>query len=543
MHGFATVAAMGGTLRRASRSMPPVAILVPALLVGAAMLLPLVYLIVRGSGATEEAWSLLFRTQTLYTLGRTLLLMASVTVISGAIAVPMAWLTVRTDLPFRRAWAVVSVLPLVIPSFVGAFLYISVLGPRGLLQGAMQDVFGLERLPEIYGLPGADANAGTSQLPLHAADDPGIAIQHRPRDGRVSPRTGMRPDLATLWRVTLPQLRPSIASGGLLVALYTLSDFGAVSSDALTRPSPGSSISSTSRAYDRSVAAVLSLGLVAMAAVVLVLVHVSQGRERYYQSNAAAARVPRRFRLGRWKWPALSFCGGVALVSLGLPMAVLAYWLARGLGLGEPLQPLLEATRNSVVASGLAAVATAMFAIPVAVVIVRHRSRLSRVLETVSFTGYALPGVVIALALVYFGANYARPLYQTLWLLVFAYVVLFFPVALGAVSSRLQQISPRLEDAARGLGRRPWQVLRSVTLPLLSPGILMGAALAFLITIKELPATLILGPLGFGTLATAVWSASSEAFFARAAAPAMILVLISSIPMAFVLAATGRTRD
>ena len=164
-------------------------------------------------------------------------------------------------------------------------------------------------------------------------------------------------------------------------------------------------------------------------------------------------------------------------------------------------------------------------------------------LETASFTGYALPGVVIALALVYFGANYVRPLYQTLWLLVFAYVVLFFPVALGAVSSRLQQISPRLEDAARGLGRRPWQVLRSITMPLLSPGVLMGAALAFLITIKELPATLILGPLGFGTLATAVWSASSEAFFARAAAPAMMLVLISSIPMAFVLAASGRTRD
>ncbi len=521
--------------------MPPIAVLAPALLVGAAMLLPLVYLVIRSSGASDEAWRLLFRAQTLYTLARTLLLMASVTLISGVIAVPLAWLTARTDLPFRRVWGVVSVLPLVIPSFVGAFLYISALGPRGLLQGAMQDMFGLERLPEIYGLAGAT-------LTLALLSFPYMLLTVRASISNLDPATeesarglGCGP-LGTLWRVTLPQLRPSIASGGLLVALYTLSDFGAVS---LMRYQTFTWViyQQYESAYDRSVAAVLSLGLVAMAAAVLVLVHVSQGRERYYQSNASAARVPRRFRLGRWKWPALAFCGGVAFLSLALPMAVLGYWLARGIGLGEPLMPLWETTRNSVIVSGMAAVATAAFAIPVAVIIVRHRSRLSRVLETTSFTGYALPGVVIALALVYFGANYARTLYQTIWLLVFAYVVLFFPVALGAVSSRLQQISPRLEDAARGLGRRPWQVLTSITVPLLSPGVLMGAALAFLITIKELPATLILGPLGFGTLATAVWSASSEAFFARAAAPAMMLVLISSIPMAFVLAASGRTRE
>ena len=521
--------------------MPPAAFLAPALLVGAAMMLPLAYLILRGSGASDEAWRLLFRTQTLYTLGRTLLLMTSVTLISGAIALPLAWLTVRTDLPFRRLWGVVSVLPLVIPSFVGAFLYISVLGPRGLLQGAMQDLFGLERLPEIYGLAGATLTLALLSFPYMLLTVRASLSSLDPATEESARGLGCGP-LGTLWRVTLPQLRPSIASGGLLVALYTLSDFGAVS---LMRYQTFTWViyQQYESAYDRSVAAVLSLGLVALAAAVLVLVHVSQGRERYYQSNAAAARVPRRFRLGRWKWSALSFCGGVAFLSLALPMAVLAYWLVRGLGLGEPLVPLWDATLNSVVVSGLAAVATAAFAIPVAVIIVRHRGRLSRVLETTSFTGYALPGVVIALALVYFGANYARPLYQTLWLLVFAYVVLFFPVALGAVSSRLQQISPRLEDAARGLGRRPWQVLSSITIPLLSPGVLMGAALAFLITIKELPATLILGPLGFGTLATAVWSASSEAFFARAAAPAMMLVLISSIPMAFVLAASGRTRE
>ena len=174
-----------------------------------------------------------------------------------------------------------------------------------------------------------------------------------------------------------------------------------------------------------------------------------------------------------------------------------------------------------------------------AVLIVRYPGRLSQILERVSFTGYALPGIVVSLALVYFGANFARPIYQTVWLLVFAYVVLFFPAALGATRTSLLQITPRLEEAAQVLGRKPIQVLQSITVPLASPGVLMGAALVFLITMKELPATLVLGPLDFSTLATAVWSASSEGFFAQAAAPALMLILISSVPVAFLIIREG----
>ena len=194
---------------------------------------------------------------------------------------------------------------------------------------------------------------------------------------------------------------------------------------------------------------------------------------------------------------------------------------------------------NSLFVSVLAAVMAAIFSIPMAVLVVRYPGRLSQLLERISFTGYALPGIVVSLALVYFGANFARPIYQTVWLLVFAYVVLFFPAALGATRTSLLQVSPRLEEAARGLGRRPIQVLHSITVPLVSPGVLMGAALVFLITMKELPATLILGPLDFRTLATAVWSASSEGFFAQAAAPALALIMISSVPVAFLIIREG----
>ena len=137
------------------------------------------------------------------------------------------------------------------------------------------------------------------------------------------------------------------------------------------------------------------------------------------------------------------------------------------------------------------------------------------------------------MGLVFVGANYLPALYQTLGMLVAAYLVLFLPTAVGATRASLLQVNPNLEDVARSLGRPPFQVLTTVTVPLVRPGLLAGAALVFLLTMKELPATLVLSPIGFNTLATAVWAAASEAFFARAAAPALLLLAVSAAPLAF----------
>ena len=239
---------------------------------------------------------------------------------------------------------------------------------------------------------------------------------------------------------------------------------------------------------------------------------------------------------------ALAFCGGVVVFALVLPMSVLGYWIARGIASGESINNLWSATWNSVSVSAMAAVVTAALSIPVAVLAVRYPSLPSRIIERLTFTGYALPGIVVALALVFFGTTFALSIYQTVWLLLIAYIVLFFPAALGATRSALLQVSPRLEESARGLGRGPLRTLRDVTVPLMRSGVAAGAALVFLITMKELPATLILGPLGFKTLATSIWSASSEAFFARAAAPALVLILLSSVPMALLMLRDRKVR-
>jgi iron(III) transport system permease protein len=240
-------------------------------------------------------------------------------------------------------------------------------------------------------------------------------------------------------------------------------------------------------------------------------------------------------RLGRWRWPAVAFCVAAVVAALGMPTAVLGYWLVKGVSAGEPLTLVWSATLNSLYVSLMAAVAATVLAVPVAALAVRHPGHLSRLFERVSHTGYALPGIVVALALVFFGSRLVQPIYQTVWVLVFAYVVLFLPAALGSFRSSLMQVSPKIEEAARCLGHGRISVMLSITAPLTRSGLLMGGALVFLVTMKELPATLILGPLGFSTLASRIWSASSEAFFAQAAAPALMLIFISSVPLAILM--------
>ena len=202
---------------------------------------------------------------------------------------------------------------------------------------------------------------------------------------------------------------------------------------------------------------------------------------------------------------------------------------------GEPLDPLWIAARNSVYVSALASVAATAAALPVGLLSVRHPGMLSGTLERLGYVSFALPGIAIALALVFFGANYAGVIYQTIGLLLLGYVALFLSPALGAVRTTLLQMNPRIEEAARSLGRNPLGAFASVTVPAARPGIVAGASLVFLLTMKELPATLILSPTGFTTLATSVWSFTSEAFFARAAMPSLLLIVLSGIPLALLM--------
>ena len=201
---------------------------------------------------------------------------------------------------------------------------------------------------------------------------------------------------------------------------------------------------------------------------------------------------------------------------------------------GEPLLLLWGPAFNSITISITAAVVTVLAAIPVAVLSVRYASMLGIVIEKVTYIGFALPGIAVALGLVFFGANYMPVIYQTFVILIAAYIILFLPAAVSSIRASLLQVRPEIEQAGRSLGHSSFYVLKSLTIPLVQHGMFAGGAIVFLLTMKELPATLILSPLGFDTLATSIWSASSEAFFAQAAAPALLLILVSALPLTFI---------
>ena len=502
---------------------------IPAYLLVAAILLPVVYLVFRAVSGQAAIGDLIFRPRNLEILWNSIILALSITAASIVISLPMAWLTTRTDLPFRRGWALLTALPLVIPSYIGAYLFVSAMGPRGIVQGWLETLFGIERIPSLYGFPGALFVLTLLTYPYILLSVRAALAGMDPAIEEAARSLGHTP-WQTFWRVTLPQLRPALTSGSLLAILYALRDFGAVAIlryNTFTRAIYVQYQSS----LDRSAAAVLALILILLTLILLALEIRTHATHRY--RSTSRVRPPTIIPLGKWKWPAILFCGGVAMAALILPAVNLAYWLVRGVQAGERITSLWGLSLNSFSISLIAALVTVAASLPISILRVRRAGRHTILLERLTYLGFALPGIVIALALVFFGANYVPFLYQTAPMLIFAYVVLFLPQAVGAVETSLLQVHPNLEEAGRSLGKGPIQVFRRITFPLVQPGLGAGIALVFLTTMKELPATLFLSPLGFKTLATSVWGAVSEAFFAQAAAPALLLILVSSVPMAF----------
>jgi len=444
-------------------------------------------------------------------------LAAAVTAGAIALAVPLAWLTVRSDLPGRRTWATLATLPLVMPSYIVAYVFVTVLRPRGLLAEALAP-FGVQELPPIYGFLGA-------WLVLTLCTYPLVLIPLRAALRRLDPaleeaaRVMGRKPLEVFRTVVLPQLAPAIGGGGVLVALYVLSDFGAVAIlrfDSFTRE-----IYIAFQSAQRTEAAALGMVLVVVMLALFALYARVRGARALHRSSPGSQRPAAPARLGGWRWPALGFCSGVVAITLVLPIAVLVYWASKDVASGLDAAAIAANAGNSLLAA----------AVVVAVLAVRFPGYATRAIERVGYAGYALPGIVVALALVFFGTRVALPLYQTLAMLVFALTIHYLPLAVGPVGTALLQVPPRLEEAARGLGRSPLQVFRTITRPLVTSGVLAGAALVFLHALKELPATLLLAPIGFETLATDIFRQTTTGFFEAGAIPALILLLIAAPPL------------
>jgi iron(III) transport system permease protein len=318
-------------------------------------------------------------------------------------------------------------------------------------------------------------------------------------------------------------LRVAILGGGLIIALHLLAEYGAFAT--LRFPTFATEIFAEYQlGFDGASAALLSLVVVVLSVIFLGGELGLLGRARYARIGSGAARARRGHELGRATGLAVAGMGVLVVLAVGVPVGTLVYWLVRGGSTTLPSASIVGAAATTFGLSAVAAVVTAVIALPVAVLAVRHRSRVSMLLERSAYLARALPGIVIALALVSFSIRLVHPLYQTESLLVVAYAILFLPLALIAIRGTLVQVPPRLEEVARTLGLRPLAAFRRVTLPLIAPGLGAAAALVFLSAATELTATLLLRPTGSETLATQFWTYQTSLAYGAAAPYAAVMV-------------------
>ncbi len=512
---------------RTWRGQPPQGwLLLVAVLTAVLMSAPVVYVGVRALSEDSERWSVLFDERIVGLLWNTLSLAAVVGLVSGFLGFTLSWLVNRTDLPGRSVLRWLLALPLAIPPYVGAMTYIIVFGPRGWVVrslGAspidMYSFFGVAFVLSVFTYPYAYLVVGAAIGRLGQAHE----------DAASSLGLGR---LAVLRRVTLPMLRPAVGAGVILVVLYVLSDFGAV---ALLRYSTfTTAIYYQMGGFDTGAAAILSVVLIALTLMVLGVEALTRRRARFYETSGVS-RSPRRVELGPWRWTAFVFALGVLSLSALVPLAVLTYWSGRAVVVTGLDPDFLGFAFNTLQAAGLAAGVAMLLAVPVVYLQSRHPSAPSRVIDRLAHAGYALPGVIVGLGLIFFSLRLAPAIYGTMVIVAIAYVIRFLPQAMQSTSASLATVSPRIDEAARVAGLSPMATVVRVVSKLILLGVLAGGALVFVSASKELPATLLLRPAGFDTLSVRVWVEASEGAYDLAAPPAMLMVLLSVIPLKLML--------
>ena len=490
---------------------PPRLLVAAGAITAAVSLIPLLYLVVRVSEAgLARILEVLVRPRTLETLLTSVSLVVVVVAACLLIGIPTAWLIARTTLPLRGMWLVLVSLPLAIPSYVAAYAWLAEFpAMNGFWAAAL--ILTLVSSPYVV-------------LPVTASfrgSDPALE--------EVARSLGRGPFRA-FATTTLPQAWPSAAGGALLVALYVLSDFGAVALlrvDAFTRVIYASYRAS----FDRVSAAVLALVLVALAALLVLAERRIRGRTRRWRVATGTQRtaIPVTLRPGA-SIAAVGWLVGLTVLALGVPLVSLVLRMRQGSRTPLDAVELAGAALTSIGVSLAGAVLAVLLALPVGIMAARYRTRAVRGIETVSYTGHALPGVVVGLSLVFLTLAVLPLAYQTVAVLAFAYAVLFLPKAIGATRSATAAVSPVLEQTARTLGRGPLRAWSQTTLRLTLPGIAAGGLLVLLTAMKELPATLMLRPTGLDTLATELWSRTEVAAYGAAAPYAIALVLLAAIP-------------
>jgi iron(III) transport system permease protein len=497
----------------------PLPMLAAALLVALVMMVPLLFVV--GSTADiglAEAYRLIVRPRVGQLLWNTGRLAVGCMLACAVLGTAAAWLVERSSLPWRRVFNVLLVAPLAIPAFVNSYAWVSVFPSAAGFDGALL-VVTLSYFPFVY-LPVAASLRGLDPAHEEAARSLGHGA------------------LRTFVRTVLPQVRPAILGGSLLVGLHLLAEFGAL--QMLRFPTFTTAIYDQFQSTFQSAAANMLAGVLVLCCLLLLLAELRmRGRAQYARIGSGSPRPIDRIRLGGLTIPAVAGLVALSVLALGVPLVSIGYWLATGSSSTVDIETIVTAIGTSLGLGALGALVTTIAAIPVAWLYVRRRGRVSTMLERITYTGSALPGIVIALALVTITIRLVPAVYQTTSVLIVAYLILFLPRAMVNVRATLAQTPPALDDVAHSLGVGRLATLRRVTLPLIAPGLGAGAALVFLGVVTELTATLLLAPTGTITLANQFWTNSDSIEYGAAAPYAALMVLISG-PATYLLTRAAR---
>ncbi|RLK48172.1 iron(III) transport system permease protein [Alkalispirillum mobile] len=522
-----------------------------AVCMGALLFIPIAVTLASWFNPDMEVWRHVQETLLAEILTNTLLLVFGVG--SGVlfIGVGLAWLTARCDFPGRNIFDWALILPLAVPTYVLAFVFVGLFEYAGPVQGFLRETISSDlRLPSIRSTPGlilvmslvlypyvymlsraAFLSQGTA--PIEAARVQGLGAW------------------GSFFRVALPMARPAIAAGTALALMETLADFGAVSvfnfetfTTAIYRAWFGY--------YSLAAAGQLAALLLLFILLGLTAEKMARGRARFDQRQGGEIT---RIQLHGWRaWAATGFAFTVLFLGFLLPVLQLMIW---GWGyLADFNERYLELVVNTLTLGAVSAVVTVSIALMLAYARRAQPDFITRRAVGASTLGYALPGSVLAVGIMivftwldHRVADLLEPLVGDLggqlltgsvFALVLAYVMRFMAVAFGAVDSALEQIRPSLREAARSLGARDSEIIRRIYIPVLRPGLITAALLVGVDVMKEMPATLLLRPFGWDTLAVRIFEFTVEGQWERAALPAVTLVAVGLIPVIFLVNRTVR---
>lgn len=507
----------------------------------------------------SDVWSHLVATVLADYVRNSLILMVGVGIGTLLLGVSSAWLTALCDFPGRRLFEWALLLPLAVPAYIIAYTYTGLFDVAGPVQVALRENFGWSYgdywFPEIRSLGGAVAMLSLVLYPYVYLLARAAFLEQSVAVLEVSRTLGAGPWRA-FFSVALPLARPALVTGVSLALMETLADYGTVQYFGVDTFTTG-----IFRTWfglgDATAAAQLATLLLGFVFVLVILERWSRRRARYHQATGRYQNLP-RYRLRGWHRPAaVVACALPLLLGFVVPAGQLSVWAWRTAGRTVD-SDFLTLTLNSMALAAGAALVTLLLALYLA-----YGNRLRPALSTraavrVAGMGYAVPGTVIAVGVMLplaqldravdawssevFGISTGLLLSGTLFALLFAYAVRFLAVSLQAVEGGLGRIRPTMDDAARSLGLRPVQVLRQVHAPLMRGTLLTALLLVFVDVLKELPATLVLRPFNFNTLAVRAFELASDERLADASSAALAIVLAGLVPVILLSRSISQSR-